>query len=379
MIKKIPRRTGVAVLTVFCALLAGLLLWRSQIVGGGVRTGLRLCAEVVIPSLFPFMVLSGFLATSRVSAVLARLLRPLTLLLRLPQNAAPPLLMGLIGGYPVGARTLAVMVSQHRLSPRTASRMLCFCVNAGPPFLLCAVGAGMFGSTQAGLLLLAAQAASALLIGLVLGIFSREEAAGTPTPPQNGFRPYSVCLVQAVNDACAGMLSICSFVVLFAAAAALLSSTGIFALAAQWLSALFPALSPALLEAVFFGVLEVTTGCEALAACGFWGLLCAAALLSFSGLSVIFQVLAAVHGTGISVRGFLISRLFHGGLTLALFCLLLRVFPQAVQAAVSFSRPAAVTAGTAGGSFFLLAMCAVFLLQAAPRSAGSPAKPFTKG
>ncbi len=361
------KRWSVFILTFLCILLAFLLLSSSQAVGNGVREGLKLCADVVIPSLFPFMVLSGFMATSKVSLLLNKIFMPVTkYLFRLPAAAASPLLMGWIGGYPVGARTLALMVGQQRISEKTASRMLCFCVNAGPSFLICAVGAGMFGSTQVGLLLLGAQVMSSIAIGVILGLFSQKES-----PLQNGspygYRPNSVCFVQSVNDASAGMMTICAFVVLFSAITSLILSTGVVTSLASSLKSVFPSLNSGLFEACLFSVLEVVAGCKKLAAYGFGGLLAAAALLSFSGLSVIFQVLAAVHGSGINTKPFLISRVLHGGLTLTFFCMLLRIFPQAITVFENLSQPVAATEGSSGGSICLLAMCAVFLLTTGGR------------
>lgn len=356
------RHCGVFILTCFCILTAILFLSSSQIVGSGVREGLRLCSDVVIPSLFPFMVLSGFMATSRISSMLNKIFSPITkYVFRLPVAAASPLLMGWVGGYPVGARTLTLMVNQRHLSEKTASRMLCFCVNAGPPFLMCAVGASMFGSMKLGILLLAAQFTSSLIIGIALGLLSKKEGEPPSSPPYR-FRPYSICFVQSVNDASAGMISICSFVILFSAITSLLTSTGAITSLVNAFTEIFPALNSKWFEACIFGVLEVTTGCKALSEFSFSGLHAAAALLSFSGLSVICQVLAAVHGSGINVKPFLISRIFHGMLTLFVFDVLLRIFPQTITVFERLGQPIAMTSGTAASSFSLLAMCAVFLL-----------------
>lgn len=363
----LKRRGGMLVLTAMCAVLAVLLLASPKPVGDGVRAGLRLCGDVIIPSLFPFMVLAGFVATSRVCVVLERILLPLTYLLRLPARAGAPLLMGLIGGYPVGARTLSIMVGQKSLDKDTASRMLCFCVNAGPPFLLCAVGAGMFRSLQVGGLLLVAQLLSTLVIGIVLGLF--EPSPESCAVPQQGYRPYSTCFVQAVNDACTGMFSICAFVVLFSAITSLITATGAAGALTAAISSQFPALGKDLINGILFGALEVTTGCRLLGRCGYSGMLAAAALLSFSGLSVVFQVMAAVHGSGISVRGFVLSRVVHALLTLGVFAGLLHVFPQAEQVALSLSQPVEAYSGTVGSSASLLAMCAVFLLTYGSRNA----------
>lgn len=363
----LKRRGGMLVLTTMCAALAVLLLASPKPVGDGVRAGLRLCGDVIIPSLFPFMVLAGFVATSRVCAVLERVLLPLTYVLRLPARAGAPLLMGLIGGYPVGARTLSIMVKQSNLDKDTAGRMLCFCVNAGPPFLLCAVGAGMFRSLQVGGLLLAAQVISTVVMGIVLGLF--EPPPDACTVQRQGYRPYSTCFVQSVNDACTGMFSICAFVVLFSAITSLITATGAASALTAAITSQFPALGKDLVNGILFGVLEVTTGCRTLGRCGYSGMLATAALISFSGLSVIFQVMAAVHGSGISVRGFVFSRFVHALLTLGVFAGLLRVFPQAAQVALSLSQPVQAYSGTVGSSASLVAMCAVFLLTYGNRNA----------
>ena len=363
-IKATLRRMGALALAMLCGASAIALLIHSQTAGAGVRAGLRLCYEVIIPSLFPFMVLTGFLAVSRASLVVNRLLMPLTAVLRLPRNAASGLLAGLIGGYPVGARTMAVMVQEQHISAQTASRMLCYCVNAGPPFLLCAVGVGMLGSQELGLMLLAAQLGSAMIIGLVMGLFSKGEKKLEHMPQQNSFRPYSVCLVNAINNACTGMFSICAFIIVFSCITTMLSASVTMQMLINALCGFMPAFTPQLMRAAIFGVIEVTTGCKALAGCGFTGVMFIAGLVSLSGLSVVFQVMAALHGSGIKIRGFLLSRFAHCGLTLTVFYFLLRAFPQAVATALSFTAPIKATAGTGGGSLSLLIMCTLFLLSA---------------
>lgn len=352
-----------SVLAGVCVFFAAELLLNQKLVSGGVRDGVRLCFEVIIPSLFPFMVLSGFVALSRASLAVNAALTPVTALLRLPKAAAAPLLAGFTGSYPVGARTLASMVREHRITPEDASRMLCFCVNAGPPFLLCAVGAGMLGSRNLGLMLLAAQVGSALIIGLFMGFFARKTPRDNTAPPSTSFRPYTVCLVGAVNDACAGMLSICAFVVLFSAVSAVFTAGGGASVLAGVIARILPFADIRLINGVITGVLEVTTGCKALAECGYMGVMCIAGLISFSGISVIFQVLAAIHGSGIKAGGFVLSRFAHSALTYGIFALLMRIFPQTVTAALSLNTPVKASSTGGGASVFLLLMCAVFLLN----------------
>ena len=148
------------------AAFGGGILIAPQAASQGVRDGLTLCGQVVIPSLFPFLALSSFLVQSGLAQRAGHLLEPITkLLFRLPGAAGSAILMSLIGGYPVGARMTVQLLDAALITQKQAQRMLFFCVNSGPAFLISAVGSAMLRSRQAGLILCAALTASALLIG----------------------------------------------------------------------------------------------------------------------------------------------------------------------------------------------------------------------
>ena len=98
------------------AALAALLAW-PEAAAGGIRQGLGVCAEVIIPSLFPFFVLGSALSELAVPERLGRRLAPLMRAFGARGEAAAPLLMGLLGGYPLGAAGVA---SLRARSPRPA-------------------------------------------------------------------------------------------------------------------------------------------------------------------------------------------------------------------------------------------------------------------
>lgn len=121
------------------------LLTHSAQTAEGIREGLVCCATLVIPSLLPFLVFSGMLATTRLGDWVSRPLKPICRwIFHLPPEAGSALLMSMTGGYPVGARTIAQLLEQGRIQPRTARRMLCFCINAGPAFVVSTVGAALY-------------------------------------------------------------------------------------------------------------------------------------------------------------------------------------------------------------------------------------------
>lgn len=101
--------------------------------------------------------------------------------------------MSFVGGYPVGAKTIASLVREKKLSQETAARMLCFSVNAGPSFLIGTVGVALLGSPRLGWILLFAQIASAFLIG---GIVSRRAKISRGETGGVGL-PFSAAFVEA--------------------------------------------------------------------------------------------------------------------------------------------------------------------------------------
>lgn len=196
---------------------------------------------------------------------------------------------------------------------------------------------------------------------------------------------YPDALVQSVSSACQGMLSICAFVVLFAALLALCGEYQLF----YRLARLFP-LSPAAtgaLESLFSGLLEVTSGCAAAAQCsGFLPLVVIPFLTSFSGLSVIFQIIHIFSGIKLPMRGFVLSRFLHGPLTALIAFALLRLFPDFVRsmetgkkAMDSFACVTDITlqssAHSLWGMVFLVFSMAFFLLSVT----GIPEKGKSKG
>lgn len=263
----------------------------------GARQGLILCAEVVIPTLFPFMALSGFLALSGVGDILAWPLLPLSrYVLRLPDRAAGAVLMGFVGGYPAGAKSIAAMVKTGQLTAEEGERMLCCCVNAGPGFLVSAVGGLMFGSVRLGWVLLLGQVIGSLTAGAVA-------AAGSPDL-RRGFkvadRPMAAAFVEAVSSAASAMLTACGFIVFFS-------------VIGELLRLIFTARPDSAMLALITGIIEVTRGCALSSRLsGPAGLFLAAFFVGFGGLSIMGQVAAILMGSGVSLRPYLLTRPLAG-------------------------------------------------------------------
>ncbi len=154
-----------AVTVLFLAECVGVLALPNAAVNGAAR-GLSYSFGVLVPSLFPFMFLSNFAAEYGISQALGRSLEYATeKLFNLPGESGVTILLSLIGGFPVGAGGINVLKKQGVITNEQAVRMLMFCVNSGPAFLISVVGAQLYGSVKAGVVLLTGQTAASLSIG----------------------------------------------------------------------------------------------------------------------------------------------------------------------------------------------------------------------
>ena len=155
----------------------------------GCRRGLLICWELILPSLFPFFLLSILLGKSGfASAAGAGLERWSRRLFGVGGEGATALLLGLTGGYPMGAAYLRELEKRGAVRPEEGGRLLRFCNNSGPAFLVGALGIGVFGSRRAGFLLWLSHALAAVTAGL---LFRRREGAAASVPSRSGQAPFS--------------------------------------------------------------------------------------------------------------------------------------------------------------------------------------------
>ena len=100
----------------------------------GAKTGVELCLWTIIPSLFPFFVLS-ILLTNRVLNSHRQTKWESNTTQKSQQPAKTLFIAGLLGGYPTGAQAVMEAFRNGSLPEKTAHRLLGFCSNAGPAFI----------------------------------------------------------------------------------------------------------------------------------------------------------------------------------------------------------------------------------------------------
>lgn len=341
-------------LCLLCLLFAVLFIQNAPVVAQGAVQGIRLCLQTVIPSLFCFMVLTCFLINSGLYRFLSLPLAWVTRhLFFLPSELGSILLLGMVGGYPMGAKAIASLLRQQKIDQSLAQRMMLYCCCAGPSFIISAVGVQMFGSFSVGVLLFAVQLGVSLLFALVSALYCRLHASRpaaiadlhpVSSAPLLGLgEAFVLSVAQSVETM--GQMS--GFIVLFSAVG-------------QLLSFLLP--SASLARALLLGCLEVTNGC-ALASTLPLGAVFASCFLSFGGLSVLAQIMGILKDTHIRILPILLSRLLHALVSGILTFVLLKFLGESVSVFASQTHPIPVADPATPFLCLCLIMMGVLLLQ----------------
>ena len=309
-----------------------LILWPEQAMEA-MRDGIALCGNVILPSLFPFFVLSSLVVELGMSQYLGRLLEPVMApLFRVNGSCATALALGFVGGYPVGARTAIQIYENGQCSRTEAERMLAFCNNSGPAFILGVVGAGVFGSGTVGLLLYLTHLLASLLVGVLFRFYKPQEGPQTRRSrgPQFQAASFPKAFTQSIMGAMQSTLNICAFILFFTVFLRILAHAGILKLLGGLLSALLAPLGmdQTWAERLLTGLVEVSSGVSSLTDGAMSGRLSMAAfMLGWAGVSVHCQVLAFLGDSGLSVQTYVAGKLLHGGLSALLANLIFRALP----------------------------------------------------
>lgn len=237
--------------------------------------GITLCLYSVIPSLFPFFILSSLIVSSLRGQGLP-FLRPIGKLCGIPQGCEGLLAVALLGGYPVGARSVAQYYQDGIISKAQAERLLSFCSNAGPSFIFGIVGS-QFSSPSAPWFLWLIHIFSAITVG---ALFPGKKAVAASQPASS-----PLTLTEALLQSIHSIVLVCGWVVLFRVLGAYCDN-------------IFLSHMPDWSQILFYGIMELTSGCFALRQIGSEAVrfLAASGFLAFGGLCVAVQTASVTKG-----------------------------------------------------------------------------------
>ena len=219
--------------------------------------GIDLCIRTVIPSLFPFFLLSIYLAGNLHSG----------------SGLGTVWIPGFLGGYPTGAQAAAELRRSGRATPGESSQMLYYCSQAGPAFLFGMVGP-QFDDIACVWKLWAVQLLSAVSVYSIIP----QRKMTSPKPHVK----HRITLTAAMQRSLRSMAAVCGWIV-------------IFRVILGFLSAFFPG---GIGNVLLSGLLELSNGCLMLRIIPDPDIrfLLAAVMLNFGGICVMIQTASVTEG-----------------------------------------------------------------------------------
>ena len=260
--------------------------------------GFVLWAECVLPSLFPFIVISLIFIKTGLADKASLPLKKATRALNLPQSAAVCFILSICSGYPAGSRLVAEFYEGGALTRADCDKLAPLCSTSGPLFIIGSVGYKMFGDKLLGLKIFIAHALAVTIISLIYCRFCKKTQYVPPkSVKSNGNILYDAFYGAVISVAVAG-----GFIAFFYVVAQAMQDFYILAPLKNLLS-LF--MDEGAANAVSLGIAEVTTGCKFLAQSNSQinGAL-AGFLITFGGISILIQQLSYLPKTGIKPAKF---------------------------------------------------------------------------
>lgn len=288
-------------------LYAAVLSAAALIVSGGEKTveyarrTIDICLDVIIPSLFPFFICSGLLIYSGFCQTLSVVFKPVMKpLFNVGGAGAGAFVLGILSGYPLGALTACRLYEANYLSKTEAERLLAFCNNSGPLFILGSVGVSLYSSPQLGALLYGVHILACVTVGILFRFYKRNEYNGYDAPvttvQMNTGEMFSAVIANSVNS----MLTICAAVLFFGTVTVLAVD-------------MLPVSGAA--RAFIMGLCEFVTGTVSVSQlqAELWEkLVLSSFIIGFAGLSVHMQVMGVTAKYGLSLKPYIFGKLMHG-------------------------------------------------------------------
>lgn len=311
----------------------------------GMKNGIYMCIDTLVPSLFPSMLLFNCLFESGILNSLSDVSdKIMQLIFRLPGTALPIIIMSMIGGFPVGALLISRAYEKGKLTLNQSQRMFLFCVNPGPAFVVSTVGCFMLNSEKAGLMIYASMVISSMLIAFLLR-FMDDGTIINLIKINSESKNHQTLIFTAVENSVKAMLNICVWVSLFSCFNSLID--------------ILP-LNKNLIVIIKM-VTEVTNGTNI--ACEYFSLPVISSVMSFSGICVHLQIAAYMISVKLKYRYFLLSRIIVSAFSYVITFLITKICVEYDYVFHFGSKPVkATTDASVCVSAVLLFMCALYIL-----------------
>lgn len=272
---------------------------KKYLVFESISYALNLWVNNLIPTLFPFFIISDILINYNFTNYIPNFFRKICkYLLNISDNMITILFLSMISGFPSNARNTRILYDDNEINLDEANHILIFSHFSNPLFILTTIGIFFFNNKAVGLIILISHYLSNFLLAILFRNYfvHQKNCSYIKKYRQNNFGKV---FINAIKRAIDTTLLICGIVSMFMLLSAIFNNT--FSLNSY---------NSMLIKGIF----EITIGIEALSKLSItliYKAVIASCFLAFGGLSVHIQVLSQIIDTDINYKYFFIGRIFQ--------------------------------------------------------------------
>ena len=255
-------------------------------------------------------------------------------------------ILGVTGGYPVGAKVIHGYYVTGKLNQNEAERLFYWCINPSPAFTITAVGLLMMGNIKTGIVIYVSCILSSITIGFFCRFLSEDSTAGkvdfsVPKKADTSF-------VKAVSSGTEAMLGICGWVLIFSAFSCVVSALPL----------------NESIKLFIKSVSEVTTGCNTATEYRL-PVAVITAVVGFGGFAVICQISSFASSCNVKLSRLISSRVIGSSFSVVYYSLITKAFPQYTQASVVIGTEytSFILYKSIPAAILLLITCALLILE----------------
>lgn len=286
-----------------------------------VQNAISLFFEKVFPSLFPFFIAADLLSHTNIINILNTILSPIMKpLFNVSGKGAFPFIMGIISGYPTGAKIVSDFSKNNICTKVECERLLAYTNNSGPLFIIGTVGSSLFLSTEIGILLLITHIFGTLTVGIIFRFYKNNYYRNENIVDELDIDNFSSILTESIFNSFKTTGMIFGFIIMFSIINNILLTSGILKL------------FPSTIIGSILSTCEITNGINYISMIKSSNLtiqlILTSFFLGFGGISVLMQVYSIISKTDLSIKPYILGKLLHG-LTSAIYTLIIiLLFPS---------------------------------------------------
>lgn len=321
--KNHSKKTGKIILTaIILVIMIGVVSNPSSSIKSA-REGLEIWLFILLPSLFPFILISDLLISLGFVNYISRFLQPLMKpLFNVSGVGIFPLMMSMMSGYPIGAKLTSKLRQENTISKTMGNRLIGFSSTSGTLFILGTVLIGMLNAPHLSLIMLLPHYLGAITLGFIFRFYKKDSFNGDMARigliqnPSSQNNDYSIgqLIGNSVKDSMDSIIIIGGFVIIYSVVIDLLLDNSLFNLILNRTSVL-TGINPNYIKGLLAGIIEITKGCNIVASLDL-PIISKIILINFiigwGGLSIHSQAISFISKTDLSKGIYLIAKAAHG-------------------------------------------------------------------